>query len=170
MINAPIPGMSLTGEPKKYPWERPPELVAPEDVADYYIEKLSDKDTMRSVLDLLVVGELTLVQTVEGLMRLGVSKGLHTIDAGLIAAPLVHKTIKLVADAVGIEYDEGLVDKKAKEETEKTRKEAFTRKFLKGIKKDEPVEAKPMAVESESMVEEVEEPTQGLIDGEINNG
>lgn len=160
MINAPIPGMSLTGEPKKYPWERPPELVEPEAVADYYIDKLSNKDTMRSVLDFLVLGELTLVETVEGLMRLGVSKGLHTVDTGLIVAPLIHKTVKLVADAVGIEYEEGIVDKKATEETKKMRKEALTKKFLKGMKKDQPAETDDEMV---SVEEVMEEPVQGLI-------
>lgn len=160
MINAPIPGMSLTGEPKKYPWERPPEMVDPEDVANYYIDKLSDKDTMRSVLDLLVLGELTLVETVEGLMRLGVSKGLHTIDVGLIVAPLIHKTIKLVADAIDIEYEEGIVDKKATEKTNKVRKEALTKKFLKGMKKDQPVEIEEEMAPLEAIMEE---PVQGLI-------
>lgn len=160
MINAPIPGMSLTGEPKKYPWERPPEMVDPEDVANYYIDKLSDKDTMRSVLDLLVLGELTLVETVEGLMRLGVSRGLHTIDVGLIVAPLIHKTIKLVADAIDIEYEEGIVDKKATEKTNKVRKEALTKKFLKGMKKDQPVEIEEEMAPLEAIMEE---PVQGLI-------
>lgn len=162
MFNAPIPGMSLTSEPKKYPWERPPELYKAEDVANYYLDKLSDKDTIKAILDFLVIGELTLVQTVEGIMRIGVSKGLHTIDAGLLVAPLVHKTIKLVADSVGIDYEEGLVDKKAKEENDKIRKEALMRKFLGGINTNQPteVESEVAPVEAEPMLEQ--EP-QGLI-------
>jgi ABC-type oligopeptide transport system ATPase subunit len=93
-------------------------------------------------------------------MRLGVSKGLHTVDTGLIVAPLIHKTVKLVADAVGIEYEEGIVDKKATEETKKMRKEALTKKFLKSVKKDQPTETEDEVV----LVEDVmEEPVQGLI-------
>jgi hypothetical protein len=161
MINAPIPGMSLTGEPKKYPWERPPELVEPEAVADYYIDKLSNKDTMRSVLDMLVIGDLNLRELVEGMMRVGVSKGLHTIDVGLIVAPIVHKTIKMVADAVDIEYDEGLVDKKAKETNEKARRRLFTKKILSKVSSDnDVVEEVPAEEEKEVLVEEL---TQGLI-------
>lgn len=159
MINAPIPGMSLTDEPKKYPWERPPELVAPEDVAEYYLDKLSNEEAMKSVLDVLVVGQLNLRELVEGMMRLGVSKGLHTIDAGLIVAPLVHKTIKMVADAVDIEYDEGLVDKKAKDKQEKARTRLLTKKALSKMSISE-----ADTIETEAPVEEeMEEPSQGLI-------
>jgi hypothetical protein len=161
MINTPIPGMSLTGEPKKYPWERPPKMVDPEDVANYYMDKLSDKDTMRSVLDMLVIGDLNLRELVEGIMRIGVSKGLHTIDVGLIVAPIVHKTIKMVADAVDIEYDEELVDKKAKETNDKARKRLFTKKILSRVSDNEGVvEEAPVDEEEEVLVEES---TQGLI-------
>lgn len=153
MFNAPIPGMSLTGEPKKYPWERPPELTKLDDVADYYLDKLTEADTMQSVLDTLNVGDLTLKELVEGITRLGVSKGLHTIDAGLAVAPLLHKTIKVVADNVGIEYDEGLVDKKAKAESDKARKRLMLKKALSKVevkKKEAPaVEAEVMPVEEE---------------------
>jgi hypothetical protein len=159
MFNAPIPGMSLTSEPKKYPWERPPELSAPEDVADYYLDALSKEEAMKAVLDVLVVGDLNLRELVEGMMRLGVSKGLHTIDAGLLVAPLIHKTIKMVADAVDIEYDEGLVDKKAKEKQEKARTRLLTKKALSKMSKDAPVEEE-VTVEEEVLMEE---PSQGLI-------
>lgn len=153
MFNAPIPGMSLTGEPRKYPWERPPELTKLDDVADYYLDKLTEADTMQSVLDTLNVGNLTLKELVEGITRLGVSKGLHTIDAGLSVAPLLHKTIKVVADNVGIEYDEGLVDKKAKEESDKARKRLMLKKALSKVevkKKEAPaVEAEDMPLKEE---------------------
>jgi len=135
MFKAPIPGMSLTGEPKKYPWERPPELNAPEEVANYYLDKLTDEKTLESILDYLAVGDLTLKELVEGITRVGVSKGLHTIDAGLLVAPLVHKTLKIVADSVGVEYDEGLVDKKAEDQKAKDRKRLLTKKMLSKIEK-----------------------------------
>jgi hypothetical protein len=160
MFKAPIPGMSLTGEPKKYPWERPPELSSPEDVAEYYLDKLSDESAMKPLLDYLAVGDLTLKELVEGITRIGVSRGLHTIDTGLLVAPLLHKTIKLVADSVGIEYDEGLVDKKAEEQYQKDRKRLFTRKMLAKLKDNEMPEEE--ALPKEEMPVEEEKP-QGLI-------
>lgn len=160
MINAPIPGMSLTGEPKKYNWERPPELVAPEDVAEYYLDKLSDKETMRGILDTLLTGDITLVSLVEGIMRIGVSRGLHTIDAGLTVAPLIHKTIKVVADNVGIDYEEGLIDKKGKEENEKTRRRLLTKKALERMPKDATISEEEISPVKDN---KMEEPQKGLI-------
>ena len=31
LLKAPIPGQSLTDEPKNYPWENPPEITDPEE-------------------------------------------------------------------------------------------------------------------------------------------
>jgi hypothetical protein len=159
MINAPIPGMSLTDEPKKYPWERPPELVASEDVAEYYLDRISDEEAMKSILEVLAIGKLNLRELVEGMMRVGVSKGLHTIDVGLIVAPLIHKTIKMLADAAGIDYEEGLVDKKAKEKQDKARRRLFTKKALSKMSNSEDTQEEVPITEEMSM----EEPTQGLI-------
>ena len=36
-LGSAIPGQSLTGEPKGYAWERPPEFDKPEDALKYYI-------------------------------------------------------------------------------------------------------------------------------------
>jgi hypothetical protein len=159
MFNAPIPGMSLTGEPKKYPWERPPELVTSEDVANYYLDKLTTEDTMARVLDTLAVGDLNLQELVEGLTRIGVSNGLHTIDAGLLVSPLIHKTIKIVADGAGVEYDEGIVDKGAKEDYEKARKRLLTKKMLSEMEPSKEVVEEAV----EEPVEEAEEKPQGFI-------
>lgn len=159
MFNAPIPGMSLTSEPKKYPWERPPELTKPEEVANYYLDRLTEEETMQGVLDTLTVGDLTLRELVEGLLRIGVSRGLHTIDAGLLVAPILHKTIKVVADGVGIEYDEGLVDVKAREEADKARKRLMVKKALSKIKP----EAEPVAMEEELPEPVIEEKPKGFM-------
>ena len=119
---------------------------------------------MKSILDYLAVGDLTLKELVEGITRVGVSKGLHTIDAGLLVAPLIHKTIKVIADAVDIEYDEGLVDKKAEAESEKNRRYLFTKKLL--SKMDSGFDPLEEEVPMEEPTEEelpVEDKPKGLI-------
>ena len=40
MFNAPIPGQSLTSEPKNYAWERPPQYDLPEEALMFHLEKL----------------------------------------------------------------------------------------------------------------------------------
>lgn len=108
VFDRPIPGQSLTDEPKNYPWERPPEMSNPDDVLRFYIGKLEDVDVLDKGLQLLEESDMTLTGLVKGLMRTGVSQGRHSIDVGLIVAPAVHEYIKGVADVVGIDYDEGL--------------------------------------------------------------
>jgi len=41
-FEAPIPGQSLTGRPKNYPWERPPEITDPEVATQMHLMRLSD--------------------------------------------------------------------------------------------------------------------------------
>jgi hypothetical protein len=110
MFNAPIPGESLTTAPKKYPWERPPEFVDPEDTIQFYLNKLVKADAMEGIMDAIEVG-MTIKDTVEGILRMGVANGLHTVDVSLIIAPVLHEFIVGFAKELGIEYDEGFEDK-----------------------------------------------------------
>ena len=45
-LEAPIPGQSLTDQPKNWPWENPPEMSDTEDATRFYINKLADDDVM----------------------------------------------------------------------------------------------------------------------------
>ena len=108
VFDRPIPGQSLTDTPKNYPWERPPEMSDPDQTLRYYINKLENPDTLDNALQLLEESDMTLTGLVKGVMRTGVSQGLHSIDVGLIVAPAVHAYIKGVADIIGVDYDEGL--------------------------------------------------------------
>ena len=56
LIQAPIPGQSLTGTPKNVPWEKPSEIKKLEDVVNHYVEKLADQDTMDDIAILFELG------------------------------------------------------------------------------------------------------------------
>ena len=47
---APIPGMSLTGEPGNSPWEQPPKYDTVEESLAYYLEKLDNEDLLDETL------------------------------------------------------------------------------------------------------------------------
>ena len=81
-LQAPIPGQSLTTEPKKWPWERPPQMSSHEEVTKYYINKLADQDVMDD-LAVMLDGGMPIAPFVEALTTTGVSEGLHTIDASI---------------------------------------------------------------------------------------
>lgn len=114
LLEAPIPGQSLTSEPRNYPWERPPATVDPNEAIVHYIEKISREDVTDDILDILQtgmpVGTLTDIMLTGGVMN-----GIHTVDMSLIIAPVVHEYILTVADAAGIEYKEFFSDAEEKE-------------------------------------------------------
>jgi hypothetical protein len=115
MLNAPIPGQSLTVEPKNPPYERPPELVDPEDALIYHIDRLTDERRMGGAILLLENG-LDIRTVTEGILRKAVYDGIHNIDVSLIIGPAVHEYIKTTADMIGVDYKEGFeTDDKDKE-------------------------------------------------------
>jgi hypothetical protein len=166
MINGPIPGESLTGEPKNYAWERPPEITDPEEAILMHITRLQSEDRMNTVLDALEFGMIDLQTLVKGIMRSAVANGVHTIDVGLIAAPIVHEYIKQTADAVGIEYDDGINLEKKKEKDQAMRSSLMAQKKLKsmGIESDKSFERDDVveedAAETVMEVQPVEEKPQ----------
>ena len=162
-FNGPIPGQSLTRELGNYPWERPPEIVDPEMVTQMYLHKLADVERMELVLDALETGVADLYTMVKGMMRGGVAQGIHTIEAGMLAAPVVHLYIKKMADAAGIEYDDGMDEGTEKEIRQKLRAAEMAKKKLKEMDMEEPVMEEP-AMEEEMPEEPVqEEQPRGLM-------
>jgi hypothetical protein len=153
MFAAPIPGQSLTTPPKNYAWERPPELVDPEEVMQAYIEKLSDPETLTAILDGLEVSGMDISSMTKGLIRTSVGEGMHTIDVGLLVAPIVHEFIKQAATAAGLEVDDGFKDKGAEEARIQELNAARASKILEslGAKPKEvaqaPVEETPVEME-----------------------
>jgi len=106
LFSAPIPGQSLTDEPRNYPWERPPEISDPEEVIQMYLDKLSNEEALSAAM-VALENNFTIRDVTSGILRVGVSKGFHSIDAGMIAAPVLHHYIKKNADDMGVEYKTG---------------------------------------------------------------
>ena len=131
MFNAPIPGQSLTTEPKGYPWERPPEITDPEEAIQYHLARLSAPDMLDGILDLIEVEELDVKTLTAGIMRGAVASGMHTIDVALLVAPVVHEFIKQGALAFGLNPDDGFENKEEKAEYAKAKKTGLAKKMLK---------------------------------------
>lgn len=134
-FDAPIPGQSLTGAPKNFPWERPPEMTDPEEVLIHYLERLNGEEQLEGIMNLLEL-DISVVQLTEGLMRTGVSEGLHSIDVGLLISPVIHEFIKTAADELGMEYEEGVEDKKGKKERHEFMAKERKHKMLKKLKEE----------------------------------
>jgi hypothetical protein len=109
-FNAPIPGMSLTTEPGNRPWENPPQYTDMEDVIEYYLQKVGDEESIDSLMGVLENG-LPVNTLVDSLITSGSMFGLHTVESGLMAAPVIAEFIEALADIEGIEYKVSAKDK-----------------------------------------------------------
>lgn len=148
MFNAPIPGQSLTTEPKNYPWENPPEYSNPEDALMWHMDRLDDPEKTKACLGLLELG-LDVVTLTEGLLRGAVAEGIHTIDTSLIIGPVIHEYLTGTADAAGIEYKEGLSENKMDMDALNSQiNEQEARKILEDIdNEEEDIDLSPMKEE-----------------------
>lgn len=160
-FDAPIPGMSLTTEPGNRPWENPPQFAQIEDVLEYYIDRLSNEDRQEDMLAIIEDG-MPINMLVDSTISTGVMSGLHTVEAGLLAAPVLSEFIQAIADIEGIKYTLSTADKKA------GLSPAMQRKAEKMIQQELQAElegrtAPPMEETEEEMMEEEAEPKRGLM-------
>tara|TARA_R100000781_G_scaffold44412_1_gene30225 strand:- start:992 stop:1558 length:567 start_codon:yes stop_codon:yes gene_type:complete len=118
LLKAPIPGQSLTDEPKNYPWENPPEITDPEEAIAMHMSKFNDPEVVDNMIDLLDLG-FPVNALAESILTASVAAGWHTIDISLIIAPFMHEHIKSIAQEAGVNFVEGLdepdVEKQARE-------------------------------------------------------
>lgn len=107
MLDAPIPGMSMTHELGARPWQNPPQYNTVEEALDYYIPRLQSDEVSEQLLDVLEMG--IPVTVIANTMQLaGVMEGKHTIDVGMLALPVIVELIMLIGDAAKIDYNSGL--------------------------------------------------------------
>lgn len=168
MFNAPIPGESLTREPKNAAYERPPEVNDPEDALIYHTDRLTDERRMKAAMLLLEEG-IDIRTLTEGLLRKGVVDGIHSVDVSMIIAPAVHEYIKTTADMAGVDYKEGFetdeTDRKLDYELNKT----LARKALAKIKAEPKKAVEPVlmdddiSMEDEPVMEEMDMKPRGLM-------
>ena len=161
-INGPIPGQSLTKEPKNYPWERPPETSDPDQAIVHHLTRLSQPKLIDSILDGVSNG--LPVSLLTDLMLTGaVAKGIHNIDISLMIAPVIHDYIVNLLEEEDVEFKE-FFDEDGDEDR---RKNMAITQAISGVKEtmDMPEEDEEMSDEEDSEEEEMSEerPKRGLM-------
>jgi hypothetical protein len=169
MFNAPIPGESLTAEPKSAPFERPPQISDPIEALDMHIDNVTRPEAMEDMFFFLDSG-LDLTSLVEGILRSAVMAGMHSVDVSLIIAPVLHEEIKALALEAGVEFDEGFDDNEEKSALDYGRDVSRAKEMMKKLREQEgeivevDVSIKPMESPEPEMQEEApEEPPKGLM-------
>ena len=161
-LEAPVPGQSLTDQPKNWPWENPPEMAEPEEATRYYINKLADEDVMDD-LSVLLGGGMPVAPFVKTLLTTGVMNGLHSIDVSIIIAPVIHAFIKAAMTSYGIEVRDDITSpEEALKEREKQRLQTALELALAdaGTKQDEPGTAMLQEIQTTLNAEDVEATTE----------
>ena len=161
-LSGPIPGQSLTDEPRGFPWERPPETADPKEALMLHMENMSKPKFSDAVVYMLQL-EIPVEVITNTSITMAVGNGVHSVDVGLIIAPAVHQEIVSIAEDSGIEYDEYFPEDADEEAAAKERIKSIV---LSKLGKDEPkpivsqtIEAmgSPETEEFEDMREEQEE-------------
>ena len=109
-FDAPIPGQSLTTEPKNRPWRNPPQLDTVEDAMEYYLPRLSSPELAPRMLEVIESG-IPLTSLAETLVTGGAMQGVHSIDVGILVSPILVEFMKGMAEIAEIEYNLGDKDK-----------------------------------------------------------
>ena len=100
LFDAPIPGQGLTQRPGSGSWERPPELVDLDAVADWFWDRFTSpkifRDTMR-VIDAGVPVDLVAAN----LVAQSTMSGKFTVDMAMLVTPIVVVQLKTLANLAG---------------------------------------------------------------------
>lgn len=102
-LTAPIPGMSLTNELGSFPWEQPSQYVTIDEVATFYSEQMSDPETIHELLEVLEMN-IPIVTICNGMVKMGLMKGYHTVDTGFLVTPIIAEIIKTIAEMNDVPY------------------------------------------------------------------
>ena len=152
-FDAPIPGQSLTSEPKNRPWRNPPQLDTVEDAMEYYLPRLSSPELAPRLLDVIERG-IPLTSLAETIVTGGAMQGIHSIDVGILINPIFVEFMKGMAEIAEVEYNLGDKDKDEEPDPQ------LLQLAMKELKESEDVIEQASTDTQEEMIEE--EP-QGLM-------
>lgn len=157
MFNAPIPGQSLTREPKSRPFERPPEIVHPEQALQMHLKRMNDVEFLDAAMTILEMG-LPVRMLASGVLRSAVIEGMHGVDVSLIIQPTIEKFLIDVAEATNTPF-------KRVDPDEDTRPMDMEREVINSFLSTNIRDAKTEVSEPEMDMEEPDlvEPRRGLM-------
>jgi len=101
VLDAPIPGQSLTAEPKSRPWRRPYRFASVDEAVEFYMPMFED-EVFTGLLVEQMENEIPLTTIAEILATSNVMEGNHSIDVAVLVAPVLIEAMQYVADVAGV--------------------------------------------------------------------
>jgi len=120
LVDGPIAGMGLTHELGGRPWQKPPQYNTVEESLQYYIPRFADPKVVDQLLDVMELG-IPLTTIADAMQSSAVMEGIHTVDVGLLAMPVLVEMMAYIGDESGVEYDLGLEQRIDDEEVSDTK-------------------------------------------------
>jgi hypothetical protein len=157
-LDAPIPGMSLTAEPKSRPWRRPSQVSTVDEALALYAPIFSDKKAQRMMLE-QIENKIPLTSIADILITGNAMEGRHTLDVGILVAPVLIETMITFAEMAGIEYVVGNEERDTPETTEEIVNRAV--RAVSTVKDEDEMEMS--LEEQEQPMEELEPSRTGLM-------
>tara|TARA_R110000824_G_C14955086_1_gene651385 strand:- start:96 stop:737 length:642 start_codon:yes stop_codon:yes gene_type:complete len=88
-FDAPVPGQSLTDEPGKWPWDKPPIMSDPDDAVEYVVQKIEDNQDTKDDIDKFLMAGTPVESIVNTIAFTGFAEGMWNPDiAEIIKFPL----------------------------------------------------------------------------------
>jgi hypothetical protein len=106
-MSYPIPGMGMTAELGARPWQNPPQYTTVEQALEWYIPRLVSDEMYEGMLDTMELG-VPLTIMADSMQSAAVMQGLHTLDVGMLAMPVIIEMLAYIAEDAGIEYNLGI--------------------------------------------------------------
>lgn len=158
LFEGPTPGASLTTEPGNRPWENPPKESSLDRVINNYLGRLKNQQIIMPILDAVRYGT-SITTIVESVIETAVMEGEHTIDIGILAAPVLVEYLKQACEVSDIKYNLSHID------AEKARKpKAIDNRLLEEVLREMKDEKdSPIQEQLETSAEEIKSESKGLM-------
>ena len=106
VFDLPVPGMGMTHELGARPWQQPAQYTTIDDVAQLYVAQMQDESFMEQALNLLET-KMPVTMIANAMQTTNVMNGVHSIDLGVLALPIIMEMVMFIADTEGVDYVTG---------------------------------------------------------------
>jgi len=106
-FDAPIPGMSMTHEVGARPWQQPAQYSTIDEVAQFYIGQMQNDSFVEQTANLLET-KMPVTMIANTMQTSNIMNGIHNIDVGILALPIIMEMIMYIGDSAGVDYVVGI--------------------------------------------------------------
>ena len=106
VFDLPVPGMGMTHELGARPWQQPAQYTTIDDVAQLYVAQMQDESFTEQALNLLET-KMPVTMIANAMQTTNVMNGVHSIDTGILALPIIMEMVMFIAESDGVDYISG---------------------------------------------------------------